>query len=135
MDLQGSDFDLMILLKLWEVHEDKSQDEEVLILDTDNALPGFALIKVPDNSSFPYSTTVNANGNLLANAEFNAFNFCNQEKYFHIAESHGPCVSDSFLIEFDILICLSVIHGQTKQTIGWKGLDLLGGHRSGLFRK
>lgn len=52
LDLPGSDLDLMFLLE--EVVVDKThsgEKEELFVLDTDNASPGFALIKVPENKS------------------------------------------------------------------------------------
>lgn len=45
LDLPGSDYDIMFLVKSWLVYETKpSDDEDVIVLDTDNALPGFALL-------------------------------------------------------------------------------------------
>lgn len=56
LDLPGSDFDTMVLS--WEVHEDKPKDkEDVLMLDTNNSLPGFAWLKTVDSSSIPLSQT------------------------------------------------------------------------------
>lgn len=65
-NLPGSDFDTMLLWKLWEVYEDMPKDKvDVLLLDTDHALPGFALLNKSDSSSFPNSATVTADGNLI----------------------------------------------------------------------
>ncbi|CAG2253866.1 unnamed protein product [Mytilus edulis] len=46
LNLPGSDIDIMIRFKTLEVYENKPGDkEDVIILDTENALPGFALLK------------------------------------------------------------------------------------------
>lgn len=57
-DLRGSYFDVMVVLKGWKVYEDNLKDEEnFLIVDTDNALPGFASLKTSDNWSVWCSRT------------------------------------------------------------------------------
>ncbi|CAC5391023.1 unnamed protein product [Mytilus coruscus] len=50
LDLPGSNFDFMLLLKLWEIYKDKHKDkEDVLMLYKENSLPGFALLKKADS--------------------------------------------------------------------------------------
>lgn len=45
LDLPGSDIDLMFHNGLFEVYEDETKEEDVLMLDPDKALPGLTLLK------------------------------------------------------------------------------------------
>ncbi|VDI26682.1 Hypothetical predicted protein [Mytilus galloprovincialis] len=46
LNLPGSDFDIMILIKEYEVYEEEQGDREgVLFLDTEHAAPGFTMLK------------------------------------------------------------------------------------------
>ncbi|XP_052081082.1 uncharacterized protein LOC127719084 [Mytilus californianus] len=134
LDLPGSDFDLMFLLKFWEVYEYTPKDkEDVIMLDTKNALPGFALLKTEDKSSFPYSRTKTADGNLISNSDF--FNLLwsviGQDANFF--EIHGPSMSHSFLVDTDTLYCLKCHTWPTvaKQWLlrsrpsGWPSQDII----------
>ncbi|CAG2224723.1 unnamed protein product [Mytilus edulis] len=81
LNLPGSDIDIMLVLKTSEVYENKPEDEEdLIILDTENALPGFALLKVAGESEFP--TTYTTNGTLLANSDVIQFFLDEEEEEF-----------------------------------------------------
>ncbi|XP_052080392.1 uncharacterized protein LOC127718416 [Mytilus californianus] len=102
LTLTGSDIDIMFRSKFCEVYEDEPRDEEdVIILDTENALPGFALLKVPDGSDFP--TTNTANGILLANTEMFQDIWDQEEGFDDFFEIHGPSMSNSMLHDIDIV--------------------------------
>lgn len=107
LDFPESDFDFMLLLKSWEVYEDKTYDkDDILILDTDNASPGFALLKKLDSSSFPFFSTLTANGNLISNKEFFNTGWSYDVNEVNIFEIHGPCTSDPVLVNHDLANCL-----------------------------
>ncbi|CAG2190508.1 unnamed protein product [Mytilus edulis] len=70
LDLPGSDMDYMFLPQGYMVEEKLGNTKEQhLVLDTDNALPGFALIKISDNSDFIGNINViqTVDGQLLKN--------------------------------------------------------------------
>ncbi|XP_063412295.1 uncharacterized protein LOC134695050 [Mytilus trossulus] len=70
LDLPGSDMDYMFLAQGYMVEEKLGNTKEKhLVLDTDNALPGFALIKISDNSDFIGNINViqTVDGQLLKN--------------------------------------------------------------------
>ncbi|CAG2251523.1 unnamed protein product [Mytilus edulis] len=104
LDLTGSDYDIMFLAKNWLVYETKpNDDEDVIVLDTDNALPGFALLKVSDNTAFPCPTTVTSNGNYIANVDYLKFILGTEDDIF--CSIHGPSLSNSALHDTDLVFC------------------------------
>lgn len=66
LGLPGSDLDSMRVSKEHIVHEPKLQPEEIsagnnilsLIIDNDNAQPGFVLLKIDDRSQFDFDDTL-----------------------------------------------------------------------------
>lgn len=104
LDLPGSDYDIMFHAKNWSVYETKpNNDEDIIVLDTDNALPCFALLKVSGNTAFPCPTTVTANGNYIANVDYLKFILGTED---HILCSiHGPSLSNSLLDDTDLVFC------------------------------
>lgn len=110
LDLPGSDFDMMYVSKHYKVYEDirdKPKDEtDVLILDIENALPGFALLKVENNSSLSYIATNTAKGNLISNSDVLDSILCKEFRDITLTEIHGPCYATSLLLDIDSVICL-----------------------------
>ncbi|VDI82800.1 Hypothetical predicted protein [Mytilus galloprovincialis] len=95
LDLPGSDLDMMFCLKSWKVYEDKPKDKEnVLLLDTDNALPGFALLKKADSSSFPCYTTKTSDGYLISNEDFVKLLWQDMRQAVPVLEKHGPALTN-----------------------------------------
>ncbi|VDI73611.1 Hypothetical predicted protein [Mytilus galloprovincialis] len=134
LDLPGSDFDMMFLWKLCEVYEDKPTDkEDVLMLDTENALPAFALLKKAVKSSFPFSSTTTADGNLISSMDFKTFLMSQTVKDTRLVSAHGPCISSSFLDDVEFLVCLKCHTWPTvaKQWLlrfrpsGWPSQDII----------
>ncbi|XP_071128167.1 uncharacterized protein [Mytilus edulis] len=104
LDLPGSDYDIMFLAKNWLVYETKpNDDDDVIVLDTDNALPGFALLKVADNTTFPCPITVTANGNYIANIDYLKFILGKENDILYTI--HGPSLSNSALDDTDLVFC------------------------------
>lgn len=110
LDLNGSDIDLMLVSKFWEVYESIEQkhknEKNILILDIENASPGFALLKVANNSAFPCLATKTANGNLISNSEFLDAIYCKESREFTSADIHGPCCATSSILDIDLVVCL-----------------------------
>ncbi|XP_063411863.1 uncharacterized protein LOC134694746 [Mytilus trossulus] len=107
LDIPGSDIDMMLLLKTWEAHESKPDNKkEVIILDTENALPGFALLKVTDDVSFIFLPTITVQGNIIASDDFLDYISTKEELNDALSEIHGPSLSHSFFSEIDIVPCL-----------------------------
>ncbi|VDI82798.1 Hypothetical predicted protein [Mytilus galloprovincialis] len=108
LDFPTSDFDWMILWKIWQVYDDTPKEkEDVLFLDTENALPGFALLKKSDNSSFPCSPIKTDFGNLISNRDFLHFGISAMKiQSTKSLEINGPCISTSVLVDIDLMHCL-----------------------------
>lgn len=105
VDLPGSDIDMMLLLKTWEAHEADNK-KEVIIFDTENALPGFTLLKVADDVSFICLPTITDHGNVIASDDFMNFLYSKEERDHALTEIHGPSLSHSLFSEVDIVHCL-----------------------------
>ncbi|CAG2235554.1 unnamed protein product [Mytilus edulis] len=117
LDLPGSDIDIMLLMKKLEVYENKPEDkEDVIILDTANALPGFALLKVAGESDFP--TTNTTDGTLLANSDVIKFLFDEEVVEEEFFEIHGPSLSNLLLHDIDMVTCLKC-HSWPKVALKW----------------
>ncbi|XP_052080797.1 uncharacterized protein LOC127718787 [Mytilus californianus] len=107
LDLPGSDVDMMFLFKTWEVYEVMPNNkEEVIILDTDNALPCFALLKVDDDVSFLFPPTITSQGNIIASNDFLDSICSKEERDDAFYEIHGPSVSHSLISDVDFVTCL-----------------------------
>lgn len=124
LDLHNSDIDFMHYLDCFVVDESfVNEEENGLLLDTDNALPGFALLKFPRKSDIiesGYTFVINTSTGLFLTNEFakqEAFQFvsnvtliklCSKFCSNDVINIHGPAVSASIgLIDIDMVICLS----------------------------
>ncbi|VDI22827.1 Hypothetical predicted protein, partial [Mytilus galloprovincialis] len=112
LDLPGSDLDIMCLTDTYVVDEKQGNTQgKRLILDTDNALPGFALIRITDDS-FPVANindvTQTVDGLILNNNFF---------KQSILEKLNGDCVcfgtTKTFNIDFKTLC---KIHGPAVST-------------------
>ncbi|CAC5416189.1 unnamed protein product [Mytilus coruscus] len=117
LDLPGSDIDIMLCSKISEVYEDEPKDkEDVIILDTENALPGFALLKVAGESEFP--TTNTTDGVLLANSDMLQLALDEKKGDNELFEIHGPSLSNSLLHDIDMVTCFKC-HSWPKVAHKW----------------
>ncbi|XP_052085904.1 uncharacterized protein LOC127723365 [Mytilus californianus] len=107
LDLPGSDFDMMILMKEYEGYEDKPRDRKgVLILDTENAALGFTMLKVVHDLSSPFYPTRTMNGKYLSNRDLFDFLFDSLGSMESLYEVHGPSFCIPRLMDIDNVICI-----------------------------
>lgn len=107
LNLPGSDFDIMILIKEYEVYEEEQGDREgVLFLDTEHAAPGFTMLKVKHELSRPFQPTETINGKYLSNRDL--YDFLLDEFSFMepVLEVHGPSFCFPKLMDIDIVTCI-----------------------------
>lgn len=148
--LNNSDIDLMQCLDCFVVDESFANEEENgLLLDTDNALPGFALLKFPrksDTIENEYTCVINTSSGVYLTNEFakqqlfQLFTNATMIKLLSIFFSndviniHGPAVSYSIgCIDIDMVVCLpcrkwpSVANNwlQRIRSSKWPSFDLL----------
>ncbi|CAG2251720.1 unnamed protein product [Mytilus edulis] len=107
LDIPGSDLDVMCLIGTYVVDEKQGNTQDKrLILDTDNALPGFALIRITDDS-VPVGNINNAtqtvDGLLLNN------NYLKQTFLEKLNEDSECCITTQTLnIDFKTLCKIQV---------------------------
>ncbi|CAC5412006.1 unnamed protein product [Mytilus coruscus] len=103
LDLPGSDLDIMLVSKEHVVHEtipqlgDKSVDDNILslIIDYDNAQPGFVLLKLYDrpHNDFDDSLILRSEGGLFFSSNLYLQNLASKYPFSHIS-INGPCLSN-----------------------------------------
>ncbi|XP_063411183.1 uncharacterized protein LOC134694118 [Mytilus trossulus] len=121
LTLPGSDIDIMLLDKFCEVYENRPlHKEDVIILETENALPGFALLKKAEELEFPIKH--NFDGTLIAciaNSGILESQCDTEDDDDEFFEVHGPNWSSSLLHDIDMVICVKC---QTWPTVSHKWL-------------
>ncbi|CAC5411071.1 unnamed protein product [Mytilus coruscus] len=97
LDLPGSDFDVMILLKKFKVFECADNMHDIgctLTLDTNNAHSGFALLKFPESvaSLFSEFFTKTDNGYFLSSCKWKDFYKVKPRLFGELSSIHGPSI-------------------------------------------
>lgn len=107
LDLHGSDFDLMTLQKLFKVYENIDSSGFVITIDTNNAQPGFALLKVPENigKCCPDLFPKTDNGYLLSSRKMRDLLTVKSRLYNGAFSIHGPSVCHNE-VDLDRVYCL-----------------------------
>ncbi|CAG2214924.1 unnamed protein product [Mytilus edulis] len=107
LDLHGSDFDLMTLQKLFKVYENIDSSGFCITIDTNNAQPGFALLKVPENigKCCPVLFPKTDNGYLLSSRKMRDLLTVKSRLYNGAFSIHGPSVCHNE-VDLDRVYCL-----------------------------
>ncbi|CAC5403958.1 unnamed protein product [Mytilus coruscus] len=105
LDMHGSDLDIMLVSKTHIIHEtipqlgDKPVDNNILslIIDYDNAQPGFVLLKLCDrpHNDFDDSLILRSEGGLFFSSNLYLQNLASEYPFSHIS-INGPCLSNTF---------------------------------------
>lgn len=113
LDRPGSDLDLMFLLEEIVVDQTHSgKKEEFLVLDTENASPGFALIKVPESTSEYRDVKKSIIGCFLSNEYIKERAFSNASMQAEVMQKsfkiQGPSVARALTGVFDVDLVISL---------------------------